>query len=51
MTDRLFYELPETFADDPQALASVQEAINEAQAALDELGLSGLPSDDGEEGE
>ena len=51
VTDRLFYELPETFADDPQALASVQEAINEAQAALDELGLSGLPSDDGEEGE
>ena len=35
-----YVELPELFADNPQALGYIQEAIDQAQAVLDEIGLT-----------
>ena len=40
VADRLTRELPELFADNPQALGYIQEAIDQAQAVLDEIGLT-----------
>lgn len=37
VAQRLTQELPALFADDPQALGYIQEAINQAQTALDEI--------------
>ena len=37
VAQRLTRELPAQFADDPQALVYIQEAIDHAQAALDEI--------------
>lgn len=45
--DRLFYELPETFANDPEALAVVRQAIDEAKEALADLDTSALPAEEG----
>ena len=39
VANRLTRELPELFADDPQALGYVQEAIEKAQSALDQIAL------------
>ena len=40
VADRLTQELPALFAEDPLALSYVQEAIDQAQAVLDEIGLT-----------
>lgn len=40
LASRLTSELPELFADDPQALGYINEAIERAQTALDEVGLA-----------
>ena len=39
VANRLTRELPALFADDPQALGYVQEAIEKAQSALDQIAL------------
>jgi hypothetical protein len=35
-------DLPAAFADEPQALAYIDEAIENARADLEDLGLAGL---------
>ena len=37
VAQRLTKELPELFADDPQALGYVQEAIEKARSVLDQI--------------
>ncbi len=42
MADRLIDELPEIFADEPEAQQYIDEAIEKAKAGLAQSGMEGL---------